>query len=953
MTFRLWGVSLFYIVSFLLNISSSQVALPPDAPVMRFLAQHRDSLTAEITRQLEDAFAPTPEEQPEGNAKTGPSKCATLPVFLYQQLQQSGVAVPDDWSTVVDVQQTGAAFSIISPAGYFHLYYDVVGPNAVPTIDTLPANGVPDYVERAARYLDSAWVREFEELGFKAPPINPPTTRYEVYFKDMNVYGYTTTTSRSPYTYIVLENDFAGFPPNDDPEGNQLGALKVTIAHELKHASQYVTSYWSEGNWVELDATHMEDVVFDEVNDYYNYLLSANSPLMAPEIPLDDGGGGSYEDCIWHHYLAEKFGIGILKAFWQRREVYRAEAVLNSYEKALKQYQSSLTEAFREFTLWNFLTGTRAIPNVGYEEAARYPTSKIARYSSAFPVTSPVGVLPHLSAYFLQTSVDVSEHFSLVYRVSTSSPVQMTTLLKTDTGEIFQQRTAVDTSSSLYPWDTPVQGEIQGVLVTNASATEDATVQEALLTPPIVITPVLFADTKQDTGTYALQAQVTAYLAPLRERGVQLVFATDAAQWDSVAAVYDSVNALFQATIPAQPYGSSVAYYWQAEDSMGTVTRFPYAAPDSLLHFQVMPDTVAPEITVIALQDPALSDVPLRFRARIQDHLSDVDSAWVEIEGGPQLPLQLNGTEYQVQWAADTAAYQAGDSVQYRVVARDTEGNRGASPWFQFYWTEWLHKIRTSRQRIPDDVPAGLRDSIRITAAEIPFENPVIVDVQLSLQANHTWIGDLTIALTAPDGHTIRLMDHPGGGQYGSGANGPNVVFTDTASVSIHTIDLPSDSTLSGVFRPYPDHLQTFQRLSPVGDWVLTVRDDSPGDSGSVLHWGISVKIRPYRGVLTAIRTPGNPPKTFELFPNFPNPFNGHTIIRFRLPNPQVVDAAIFNLLGERIRTLFHRRKFAPGTYRLMWNGQTDAGLPAPTGVYFIRVATPDQQVVQKMVLLR
>jgi len=229
----------------------------------------------------------------------------------------------------------------------------------------------------------------------------------------------------------------------------------------------------------------------------------------------------------------------------------------------------------------------------------------------------------------------------------------------------------------------------------------------------------------------------------------------------------------------------------------------------------------------------------------------------------------------------------------------------------------------------------------------------VIVDVQLSIQGSHTWIGDLMIALTAPDGHTIRVMDHPGGGQYGSGANGPNVVFTDTASVSIHTIDLPSDSILSGVFRPYPDHLQTFQRLSPVGDWILTVRDDSPGDTGSVLRWGLSVKVRPYRGVLTAIKTQKTLPAAFQLFSNFPNPFNGQTVIRFRLSSAQTVDVTIYNVLGERVRSLFHRRKFAPGTYQILWNGQTDSGLPAPSGVYFIHLATPEQQVVRKMLLIR
>ena len=78
-----------------------------------------------------------------------------------------------------------------------------------------------------------------------------------------------------------------------EPSGS--GAAKVTIAHELKHASQFTSSAWTEeAGWLEADATWAEDFVFDETDDYLRY-LPYGSPVSHPDgwLPV------SYEDCLW------------------------------------------------------------------------------------------------------------------------------------------------------------------------------------------------------------------------------------------------------------------------------------------------------------------------------------------------------------------------------------------------------------------------------------------------------------------------------------------------------------------------------------------------------------------------------------------------------------------------------------------------------------------------------
>jgi hypothetical protein len=119
----------------------------------------------------------------------------------------------------------------------------------------------------------------------------------------------------------------------------------VTVAHEFKHASQYSYTAWSEGNWVELDATWVEDIVYDRTNDYYNYIFGADSPFTNPELPLDNGGAGLYEDANWEHYQTEKLGNAEMLAWWTRRLSFPGEAVLTTAAELRRRRLASATRS--------------------------------------------------------------------------------------------------------------------------------------------------------------------------------------------------------------------------------------------------------------------------------------------------------------------------------------------------------------------------------------------------------------------------------------------------------------------------------------------------------------------------------------------------------------------------------------------------------------------------------
>ncbi|MDZ7261245.1 MAG: DUF3160 domain-containing protein [candidate division KSB1 bacterium] len=96
----------------------------------------------------------------------------------------------------------------------------------------------------------------------------------------------------------------------------------------------------------------------------------------------------------------------------------------------------------------------------------------------------------------------------------------------------------------------------------------------------------------------------------------------------------------------------------------------------------------------------------------------------------------------------------------------------------------------------------------------------------------------------------------------------------------------------------------------------------------------------------------GELPQRFQLHPNYPNPFNATTVIRYDLPAPGFVTLEIYNLLGQKVRTLVAERRPA-GSYQTLWDGTDDAGVVLPTGVYMARLQSHHSVQLRKIILLR
>jgi len=111
-------------------------------------------------------------------------------------------------------------------------------------------------------------------------------------------------------------------------------------------------------------------------------------------------------------------------------------------------------------------------------------------------------------------------------------------------------------------------------------------------------------------------------------------------------------------------------------------------------------------------------------------------------------------------------------------------------------------------------------------------------------------------------------------------------------------------------------------------------------------------------GVTSSVRdvgkgSPSNLPTDFSLSQNYPNPFNATTIFEFAIPQAGQVSFELYNILGQKIRTLVDEQ-LSPGYKQVMWDGSNQRGETVASGVYFYKLKVGERfSEVKKMLLLR
>lgn len=123
---------------------------------------------------------------------------------------------------------------------------------------------------------------------------------------------------------------------------------------------------------------------------------------------------------------------------------------------------------------------------------------------------------------------------------------------------------------------------------------------------------------------------------------------------------------------------------------------------------------------------------------------------------------------------------------------------------------------------------------------------------------------------------------------------------------------------------------------------------------GWAASYSPSGKIFKFAGELsTAVaERPSAQPSGFHLAQNYPNPFNPTTVIRYEIPQAAQVQLAIYNLLGEKVRTLVDAKESA-GVQQVTWDGRNDRGERVSSGVYLYRLAAGEFKMTKRLLLMK
>lgn len=93
-------------------------------------------------------------------------------------------------------------------------------------------------------------------------------------------------------------------------------------------------------------------------------------------------------------------------------------------------------------------------------------------------------------------------------------------------------------------------------------------------------------------------------------------------------------------------------------------------------------------------------------------------------------------------------------------------------------------------------------------------------------------------------------------------------------------------------------------------------------------------------------------PKEFSLSQNYPNPFNPITKITFGIPKFSDVSLKVYNVLGQKVKTLVER-ELSPSFHTFEWNGTDDSGNKVSNGIYFYKIEADNFTDTKKMLLLK
>ncbi len=375
----------------------------------------------------------------------------------------------------------------------------------------------------------------------------------------------------------------------------------------------------------------------------------------------------------------------------------------------------------------------------------------------------------------------------------------------------------------------------------------------------------------------------------------------------------------YVATIPAEPTGSFVKYFFEAW-SNSFVSLSPDTSSTALFYYVRTGNLTIRDVQYTPFKDgnSGAVDLPVTVSGVIQADTSDFPAELDHRNNSPKTPkvFMQNGTS---PWSGimlyDTLAYSLhkGDSVSVTGTVSEYSGMTELT----------VTSVNVVSQGNPIHTPVKLETGAvggkpsGNPAAEM-WESMLVRFDSLSIINNDP---DPSYSITSDNGSFREYTVSDGSGQCRVDDDGSNTYSVD-----------PHDTTWGFTILPKGTKIESLTGILEYtfGNYKLYPRTNS--DFGTV----------------TGVRREPTPiPRLYSLDQNYPNPFNPTTTIRYTVPNTSKVTVKVYNVLGQEVAMLVNIRQSA-GTYTVKFDASRFA-----SGVYFYRLTAGSFSSVKKMMLLK
>lgn len=184
--------------------------------------------------------------------------------------------------------------------------------------------------------------------------------------------------------------------------------------------------------------------------------------------------------------------------------------------------------------------------------------------------------------------------------------------------------------------------------------------------------------------------------------------------------------------------------------------------------------------------------------------------------------------------------------------------------------------------------------------------------------------------------------------------NGDNfyffVNFTDNNDDDIHRIIVNADTNavIPNIYGHTPGSVVNIDYEPFIGttEIEIIVNDFGIGELSDTVSFSLTIEENLANDIDTY-------PKIFELKNAYPNPFNPTVTIDFGIEKPRNVSAYIYNVNGEKVKTLFKNQIFNIGHHSIKWSSRNDLGYKVSNGIYFIQMISENTLLKRKIIFVK